>query len=214
MKLYTYWRSSAAHRVRIALNLKGLEYAPVPVDLLKNGGEQKQPAYRFVNPQGLVPALDVDGDVLNQSVAILEYLEERYAQPPLLPESSRSRAVVRSMVQLISCDIHPLNNLRILKYLKNELKQEQGTIDSWYSHWIAAGLGPLEQLVTVHGSERYSFGEAPSLADTCLVPQLYNAHRFNCDLTPYPRLLAVERHLLTLPEFAAAAPELQSDAPG
>ena len=213
MKLYTYWRSSAAYRVRIALNLKGIDYTSLAVDLLRNGGEQKQSAYRAVNPQGLVPALDVDGEVLAQSIAILEFLEERQPEPALLPTGSTSRAVVRSIMQSIACDIHPLCNLRVLKYLAEELKQEEIQIDAWYRHWIEAGLGPLEALVTEHGSANFCVGETITLADVCLIPQLYNAHRFDCDTSAYPRLTAIEQHLLTVPEFAAAAPERQPDAP-
>lgn len=213
MKLYTYWRSSAAYRVRIALNLKGLAFDSVPVDLTRGAGEHRQPAYLKINPQGLVPALDVDGAVLRQSVAILEYLEEQHPEPALLPVGSADKALVRGLVQVIACDIHPILNLRILKYLKNELKQEQDMIDAWYRHWIAAGLEPLEDLVAVHGDGRFCVGESVTLADVCLVPQLYNAHRFDCDVSPYPHLNAVEAHLLTLPEFANAAPERQPDAP-
>lgn len=210
MKLYTYWRSSAAYRVRIALNLKGIAYESLPVDLVKSLHQAAD--YLGVNPQGLVPALDTGETVLAQSVAILEYLEEQYPRPPLLPAATIDRAVVRSMVQLIACDIHPLNNLRVLRYLKHELNQDQSAIDAWYSHWIAAGLRSLEALVKTHGADDYCFGETPTLADVCLIPQLYNAHRFECDLEPYPRLVTVENHLLTLPEFAAAVPERQPDA--
>jgi len=214
MKLYTYWRSSAAYRVRIALNLKGIDYTSMPVDLLRDGGDQQQPAYRAVNPQGLVPALNAGGEVLAQSVAILEYLEEVHPKPALLPAASTSRAVVRSIVQSVACDIHPLCNLRVLKYLGEQLKQDKDQIDAWYRHWIAAGLGPLEALVTEYGSAGFCVGQTVTLADVCLIPQLYNAHRFGCDTSPYPRLTAIEQHLLSLPEFAAAAPERQPDAPG
>lgn len=212
MKLYTLWRSSAAYRVRIALGLKGLSFDSIPVTLTT--GEQNQPAYRARNPQGLVPALDIGTTVLNQSLAIIEYLDEMYPTPALLPADPLARAQVRAMSLLIACDIHPLNNLRVLNYLRKPLGQNDSAVDQWYAHWIAAGLTSLElEAGKFSGANRHLHGDAVSVADICLVPQMYNARRFKCDIAPYPRLVAIDAHLRTLPAFAAAAPELQADAP-
>ncbi|MEQ9463862.1 MAG: maleylacetoacetate isomerase [Haliea sp.] len=203
MKLYDYFRSSAAFRLRIALNLKGLAYESVAVNLVTN--EQRDAGFLALNPQGLVPALATgDGELLTQSVAILEWLEEEYPEPPLLPQDALGRARVRAMVQAIACDIHPLNNLRVLRYLVNELGVSEDAKLAWYHHWIALGFAALEQQV---GGECYCFGDAPSLADACLLPQMYNARRFGQDLQPYPRLQAIAAHLEQLPAFAAASPE-------
>jgi maleylacetoacetate isomerase len=213
LKLYTYWRSSAAYRVRIALALKGLAYEAVPTHLLRNGGEQLQPAYRALNPQGLVPALDHDGFVLSQSLAICEYLEEIEPEPPLLPRDTRDRAVVRSMALAVACDIHPLNNLRVQQYLRTELGQPDEAVTRWVRHWIASGFEALESLVARHSLDgRYCFGDAVSLADVCLVPQVANARRAQLDLAAFPRLVAVSSHLEALPAFAAARPDAQPDA--
>jgi maleylacetoacetate isomerase len=213
LRLYTYWRSSAAFRVRIALALKGLPYEAVPTHLLRDGGEQRQPAYRALNPQGLVPALDHDGFVLSQSLAICEYLEEIAPEPPLLPKEPRDRAVVRSMALAVACDIHPLNNLRVQQYLRAELGQPDEVVTRWVRHWIASGFEALESLIARHSRDgRHCFGDAVTLADVCLVPQAANARRAQFDLAAFPRLIAVCSHLEALPAFAAARPDAQPDA--
>ena len=213
MKLFSYFRSSAAWRVRIALAWKGIEHGQVPVHLLRDGGQQRSESYLRVNPQGLVPALEEGGKVLAQSIAILEYLEETHPQPPLLPADPWRRAEVRAMALAIACDIHPLNNLRVLNYLKGPLGQDAVAVSVWYRHWIAEGLAPLEELARLHGDgKQYLYGDSVTLADVCLVPQVYNARRFGCDLAPYPTLVAVDEYLGTLPAFAAARPEAQPDA--
>ena len=211
MKLYTFFRSSAAFRVRIALNLKGLAYESVPKGLVKN--EHRSADYLALNPQGLIPALDVGGDVLSQSLAIIEYLNDRYPTPPLLPPGPLERARVRSMALAIACDIHPLNNLRVLNYLRGELQQGDAGVNTWYRHWIAEGFKGLEIQAREHSSEqRYCYGDTVSIADVLLVPQMFNARRFETDLTPFPTLTAISAHLESLPEFAAARPEVQPDA--
>jgi maleylacetoacetate isomerase len=210
--LYSYWRSSAAYRVRIALNLKGLAYRQVPVHLLNDGGQQHAPEYVALNPQGLVPLL-VDGAVnIAQSLAILEYLEETHPQPALLPSDAALRAHIRGLALHIACDIHPLNNLRVLQYLSAELVVTDADKDRWYRHWMALGLSALEQgLVPFNGG--FSLGERPGYLEACLIPQLYNARRFNCALQGYPQLLAMEARCMLLDEFQRAAPEQQPDAP-
>jgi maleylacetoacetate isomerase len=210
MKLYTYFRSSAAYRVRIALNLKGIAYEPVAVDL--RAGTQHGRPYLAMNPQGLVPALEDRGTVFGQSLAILEYLDETHPQPPLLPYSPAERAHVRSLALSIACDLHPLNNLRVLNYLRSVLGQDEHAVNSWYRHWIAQGFAALEEEAQRHGSTRHLFGDEVTLADVCLVPQMFNARRFDCDLEPYPTLRAISGHLEALPEFARAAPAAQPDA--
>ena len=214
MKLYSFFRSSAAYRVRIALNVKGLEYEYVAKHFRKNGGEHRKPEYLAVNPQGLIPALDDDGVVVPQSLAIIEYLDEAYPKTPrLLPESPADRAAVRAMSQAIACDIHPLNNLRVLNYLKSELGQSEETTDVWYRHWIAEGFDALEQSIRKHsGDGKHCFGDAVTMADACLVPQVYNARRFKADLTPYPTIVGVSTFLESLAAFANARPEVQPDA--
>ena len=210
MKLYTYFRSSAAYRVRIALNLKGIAYEPVPIDL--RSGAQRRLQYLEMNPQGLVPALEDGGTVFGQSLAILEYLDETHPQPPLLPRSPADRARVRSLALSIACDLHPLNNLRVLNYLRTDLGQDEGAVNDWYRHWIAEGFAALEEEARRDGSGRHLFGSEVTLADVCLVPQMFNARRFDCDLEPYPTLRAISEHLESLPEFARAAPAAQPDA--
>lgn len=210
MKLYTYYRSSASYRLRIALNLKGLDYEPVFVHLRE--GAHRAPDYLKINPQGLVPALEDGGEVLIQSPAILEYLEDAYPDPPLMPKAAAARAHVREMVQIIACEIHPLNNLRVLKYLKTELGQAQDAVDVWYRHWVSVNFEGLEALVAKHGGAYHCFGETLSLADVYLVPQMYNARRFETDLTPFPTLVRIDGHLQTLEAFARAAPDRQPDA--
>ena len=211
MKLYTLFRSSAAFRVRIALNLKALQYESIPKALLKN--EHRKADYLAVNPQGLIPALDDNGTVLSQSLAIIEYLDERHPQPPFLPADSVARARVRSMALAVACDIHPLNNLRVLNYLKDTLRHDDEVVNTWYRHWIAEGFRGLEvQARECSQAKRHLFGDSISLADILLVPQMFNARRFNADLSPYPTLVAISSHLESLPAFAAARPEAQPDA--
>jgi maleylacetoacetate isomerase/maleylpyruvate isomerase len=206
--LYSYWRSSAAYRVRIALAWKRLSYDSVPIDL--RTGEQSSDEYKAVNPQGFVPFLLEGAVQLGQSLAIIEYLEETYPDPPLLPARAVDRAKVRAMAQIVACDIHPLNNLRVLKYLARPLGLEQAAIDSWARHWIGSGFAALEAAANPEGP--YLFGQQVTLADACLAPQLYNARRVSTDLSPYPRLLAVEQRLNELPAFHDARPEVQPGA--
>ncbi len=213
LRLYTYFRSSAAYRVRIALNLKGLAYEAVPVHLLRDGGEQNLPAYRALSPLGTVPALQTGGATLTQSLAIIEYLEETHPQPPLLPASAENRARVRALAQTIACDIHPVNNLRILQYLGREFGATQEQKDAWYRHWVEAGLLAVEQLLAAHpGTGVFCHGDAPTLADCCLVPQIFNARRFDCPLEAMPTIRRIVAACEALPAFRNAAPALQPDA--
>jgi maleylacetoacetate isomerase len=210
IRLYSYWRSSAAYRVRIALNLKGLDYETVAVSLQPGASEHRQEAYRSRNPQMLVPFLE-DGDVATaQSMAILEYLEEAYPEAPLLPETAAERAAVRSFCNSICCDVHPLNNLRVLVYLKENFGVTDEQRDAWYAHWIHESFRAAE-LVAAGSGGPFVFGEEASLADACLVPQIYNARRFEVPLDAYPALVAVDAHCNSLSEFAAALPERQPD---
>ena len=213
MKLYGYFRSSAAYRVRIALNLKGLSCEYAPVHLSRGGGEQLAPAFRKLNPQGLVPVLQDGERVLVQSLAIIEYLEEIHPQPPLLPKKPEARARVRALAQAIACDIHPLNNLKVLNYVTNVLRVGEDARRAWYHHWIAEGLSALEAMLAGdRETGRFCHGDAPGLADCCLVPQLANAHRFKCDVSPYPTLLRIETNCQALEAFQRAAPDRQPDA--
>lgn len=209
MILHGYWRSGASYRVRIALNLKGLTYEQAAHDLRQ--GRQKTPDYLALNPQGMVPALDVDGQVLIQSPAILEWLEETYPEPPLLPRDADDRATVRAMSAVIGCDIHPLNNLRVLTSLRRDLGADQETVGAWAARWIAPGFDALDALVARHGAG-FSFGDEPTLADCYLIPQLYSARRFNVETAAWPALEAVEARALAHPAFAAAHPDRQPDA--
>jgi maleylacetoacetate isomerase len=204
--LYDYWRSSAAYRVRIALNLKGVDYESRQVDLRADA--QKSPDYRALNPQGLVPMLEIDGQRLTQSLAIINYLDQRYPNQPLIPASAAERSHVVAMAMAVACDIHPLNNLRVLKYLKNELGHSQEEVDRWYAHWIAEGLPGLEALAAPRAG-KFLFGDAPTGADVCLVPQLYNARRFDVPLDAYPTLLRAEENASRMEAFAAAHPDRQ-----
>ena len=213
MKLYSFFRSSASYRVRIALNLKALNYEQVPIHLRRGGGEQFTAAYKAINPQALVPALEDDGHILTQSLAIIEYLEERYPKPALLPVEPADRALVRSLALIIACEIHPIQNLRVLVHLKNNLQQSDDNLNLWARHWIDLGLSALEQKVGSSPKRgKFCYGDTPTLADICLVPQLANARRFGCDLSVYPTLLRIEAACNALPAFANAAPEKQPDA--
>lgn len=215
MKLYGYWRSSAAYRVRIALNLKGISAEQLSVHLVRDGGEQHKAAYSALNPLELVPTLvmddELDADALSQSLAIIEYLDEIHPQSPLLPASALERAHVRAMALTVACEIHPLNNLRVLQYLTQTLGVDEAAKNTWYHHWVASGFAALEILLKRH-SGRYCFGDTVTLADLCLVPQVYNAMRFNVDLTPYPNIMRVWAECNQLEAFADAAPERQADA--
>lgn len=207
--LYDYWRSSAAYRVRIALNWKGLAYDSKPIDL--RTGAQSGVGYTMLNPQGLVPFL-IDGEAgIAQSLAIIEWLEETHPEPPLLPGDAADRARIRGAALAIACDIHPINNLRVLKYLKHELAQAQETVDTWARHWIETGLRPLEEQAE-RATGRYLFGDQPTLADVCLVPQLYNARRVQADVARFPALGEIDKRLNLLPAFQAARPERQPGA--
>jgi maleylacetoacetate isomerase/maleylpyruvate isomerase len=211
MRLYTYYRSSAAYRVRIALALKGLDYDSIPVHLVKDGGQQKQPAYLAINPQGLVPALATDdGALLTQSLAIIEYLDETHPAPPLLPPDALGRARVRAMAQAVACDIHPLNNSGVIGWLRREQGLDDAAVTRWMHHWMGRGFTALERLVGQGG--RFCHGDSPTLADIFLVPQMYNARRFGLDLTPFPHLTAIDAACRVLPAFQHAAPENQPDA--
>jgi maleylacetoacetate isomerase len=204
--LYDYFRSSAAYRVRIALHLKGVDYEDRQIDLRDD--QQKSAEYRALNPQGLVPMLEIDGHRLTQSLAIINYLDIRYANVPLIPAMAAERAHVVAMAMTIACDIHPLNNLRVLKYLKNELGHSQEQVDAWYAHWISEGLPALEAMAAPKAG-KFLFGNAPTGADVCLVPQLYNARRYNVPLDAYPTLLRADENANMLEAFAAAHPDRQ-----
>jgi maleylpyruvate isomerase len=209
LTLHGYWRSTAAYRLRIALGLKDAPYQQAPHDL--RTGAQRDPAYLALAPQGLVPALDTGEAVLTQSLAILEWLEEVYPKPPLLPQHPDERAIVRAMAALVACDIHPLNNLRVLQALRSDFDADQAQTDAWIARWIAEGFGALEVMVARHG-RAYAFGDTPTLADCCLVPQVYSAERFKVDLDPYPRIRAAVERARGLEAVAAAHPGRQPDA--
>ncbi|MDD1508109.1 maleylacetoacetate isomerase [Pseudomonas sp. CNPSo 3701] len=214
LKLYGYWRSSAAYRVRIALNLKGLAYQQVPVHLVRDGGEQHGQAYQALNPQGLVPLLvdEENGDVrIAQSLAIIEYLEEIFPVPAILPADPVARAQVRALALHLACDVHPLNNLRVLQYLSRELCVDDAAKTAWYRHWVAEGLAAVEQGLAIHG-DGFSLGTRPGYLEASLIPQVYNARRFDCDLDAYPRILALTARCEALDAFRHAAPEAQPDA--
>ena len=211
MKLYSYFRSSAAYRVRIALNLKGLDYKVVPVHLLNQGGEHRSEAYRQINPSALVPALTDTDFSLGQSMSILEYLEETQAQIPLLPADARMRAHIRAFCQSIACEIHPLNNLRVLQYLSQTLQVSDTEKSNWYSHWITEGFTTLEALLQ-DSPGQFCFNDTPTLADCCLIPQVYNAKRFHIDLSDFPKIESIYTYCSTLSPFQQAAPEAQPDA--
>ena len=207
MKLYSYFRSSAAYRVRIAMNLKGIDYDMIPVNLLT--GEQKSDDYKQLNAEGLVPALVTDQGLLTQSLAILEWLEEQYPDPSILPGDAWQRAQARSLACAVSCDIHPVNNLRVLKYLQNTMKHSDEDKISWYKHWIGTGFSALEKKLT---GQPYCYSQEPTIADICLVPQVFNALRFKVDMAVYPKISNVYKCCNQLQPFIDAAPENQPDA--
>ncbi len=213
LTLYDYWRSSAAYRVRIALNIKELTYEQVSIHLTKEGGQQKSETYRSMNPQGLVPVLK-DGDLtINQSLSIIEYLEEKFPQPALLPKSPERKALARSISQMIACDIHPLNNLRILHYLKDALSVSDDEKQTWYQHWVKEGFSAIEQQLALYPVQgEFCLGNELSVADVCLIPQVYNAQRFGVDMHDFPRLCDINAFCLGLEAFKKAIPENQSDA--
>jgi len=214
LRLYSYWRSSAAYRVRIGLNLKGLAYETVPVHLVRDGGEQHRPEFLETNPQGLVPVLQHGNRTLRQSLAILEYLDETWPDNPLLPAISRDRARARAIAQTIACDIHPLNNLRVLQYFEHEWTCPQPERDQWVKHWIGEGFRALEAMLDGHlATGTFCEGDIPTIADCCLVPQVYNARRFGIDMAAYPTIARIEAACLALSAFDAARPEHQPDCP-
>lgn len=213
MKLHSYFRSSASYRVRIALNLKGLSYDLIPVHLLKNGGEQFSENFRALNPDALVPVLEHEGVALTQSLAIIEYLEETYPTPALLAKNSLDRAWQRSLALMIACDIHPINNLRILQYLTNVLHVSEEEKNTWYRHWCEQGLAAVENMLANDVRVgRYCYGDSPSLADCFLIPQIANAKRLQCNLTNMPTLLRINDACLELDSFIHASPAQQPDA--
>jgi maleylacetoacetate isomerase len=213
LKLYNYYRSSASFRVRIALNLKGLPYDYVPVHLTKGGGQQFAPAFLALNPDALIPVLDDGGQVLTQSLAIIEYLDETHPEPPLLPGTAAERAYVRACSMTIACEIHPLNNLRVLRYLAQQLAASEDSKNAWYRHWVEEGLAALEARVVAEGrSGRHVLGDRVTMADVVLVPQIFNARRFDCRLDHVPALMRIFDHCMELPAFADAQPSRQPDA--
>lgn len=212
MKLYDYYRSTASYRIRIALNLKNIHYEKVPIHLVQNGGEQHQPSYLALNPQGLVPTLEENGHLLTQSLAILEYLEEIVPSPPLLPSTPLGRSQVRSFALMIACEIHPLNNLRVLEQLKTQFNADSTDIENWYHHWLRLGFDAFEkklQSLPLRGKTCY--GQELSLADVCLIPQVYNAKRFNFSLEPYPIIQEINNYCLSLSAFKTASPEYSEE---
>jgi maleylpyruvate isomerase len=207
--LHDYWRSGAGFRVRLAFALKGLDYDRVSHDL--RTGEQRDDAYLAIAPQGLVPSVEVDGQPISQSIAIMEWLDERFPTRPLLPASDVDRAIVRSMCGLVVCDIHPLNNLRVLTYLRKQGGFDAAAQQSWIAHWVTEGFGALETLIQRHG-QGFAFGGTPTMADCCIVPQVFSARRFGIDLSAFPAILGAHDALFALPDIAAALPEAQADA--
>jgi len=213
MRHYGFFRSSASYRLRIGTNLKGLAVDYVPVHLSKGGGEQFAPAFAKLNPQNLVPVLEDQGRILTQSLAILEYLDETHPEPPILPRDPAGRARVRALAQIVACDIHPIDNLRVLNYLKGELKASEEATNAWYRHWVALGLASFEALLADHpDTGRFCHGDAPTLADICLVPQVFNALRFKCPVDGYPTILRIHEACQALDAFDRARPERQPDA--
>ena len=212
MKLYTFWRSSAAYRVRIALNLKGVDYQSIPIHFRKEGGQHKTPEFLARNPQGLLPVLEDDDNTVLQSLAIIDYLDSKCPNPRLIPEDVADRSQVNALSQIIACEIHPLNNLRVLQYLRQQLGQDDEGVNRWVQHWVAEGFAAFEKIISHTSEGEYAFGDNVTLADVCLVPQVYNAERFGCDMSSYPTINAVTAHLRGIQAFANAAPEQQADA--
>jgi maleylacetoacetate isomerase len=208
LTLHSYWRATAPYRVRIGLALKDIEYDYIPVDLID--GQQREPAYKAVNPQGLTPALDIGDRILTQSLAILEWLEEEYPDPPILPRTALDRATVRAMALIVACDIHPLNNTRVGRQL-NKMGIDQPGILAWSQRWIVDGFDALEPMIAKHG-KGFAFGDTPTMADCCLIPQVYSSQRFEVDLAPYPAIRAVAERAAEHPAFQAAHPSRQPDA--
>lgn len=214
LRLYSYWRSSAAYRVRIGLNLKGLRYDIVPIHLLRDGGDQHRAEFKAINPQGLVPVLQHGSRQMRQSLAILEYLDETWPEPALLPVPARDRQRVRALAMAITCDIHPLGNLRVLRFLESEFACPQAERDVWVRHWINEGFAALEATLNDHpATGRFCEGDTPTIADCCLVPQVYNARRFGVEVERYPTIARIDAACRALPAFEAASPERQPDAP-
>jgi len=208
MKLYDYYRSTACYRVRIALNIKNIAYEKISVHLVNQGGEQHSPEYRLINPQGLVPSLEINGQIIRQSLAIIGYLNETFPEPALLPENPLDKAVIRSLALTIACDMHPLNNLRVLNRLKEQFQANEIQIQEWYHHWLKTGFDAFEtSLRTIKRSEPVCFGNKVTLADLCLIPQVYNATRFNFPMDDYPLIREINAHCLTIAAFQNAAPE-------
>ncbi|WP_131777886.1 maleylacetoacetate isomerase [Legionella bozemanae] len=208
MKLYDYFRSTACYRVRIALNLKNIAYEKIDIHLVNHGGEQHSPEYRKINPQELVPSLEVNGKVISQSLAIIEYLDETYPTPALLPQNPLDRATVRSLALIVACDMHPLNNLRVLNRLKEQFQVNEAQVTEWYHHWLKAGFDAFEaKLQPIERSQSFCFGNALTLADLCLIPQVYNANRFHFPMDNYPLINEINNHCLTLDPFKKATPE-------
>ncbi|TAM84060.1 MAG: maleylacetoacetate isomerase [Candidimonas sp.] len=212
LTLYSYFRSSAAYRVRIALALKGLSFELIPVELVRHGGEQHSAAYRALNPQSLVPTLIDDGVILTQSLAIMEYLDEAYGPALLVPKDARARARVRSLAQMVACDIHPLDNLRVLRWLAHDMQVEKPARDQWYLHWIKTGFDALEARLQSPETGLCSHGDAPGLADCCLIPQVQNARSHSIDVSPWPTIKRIAEHCNSLAAFQAAHPDAQPDA--
>lgn len=206
MKLYDYYRSTACYRVRIALNLKGLEYEPIPIHLLNDGGEHLKPGYLKINPQGLVPSLEVDGQMLNQSLSIIEFLEEYQPKPQLLPQTPIERAKARSLALIIACDIHPLNGLRVRNYLQTVFEADEAQILKWYHHWLKEGFKALEAHLSQIPKSPFCFGDKPGLVEVCLIPQIYNAMRFEFSLQDYPCVRKLNERCLNLEAFQKASP--------
>jgi maleylacetoacetate isomerase len=210
MRLYGYSRSSAAFRVRIALNLKGLSYDNASIHLRR--GDQRQPPFLEINPQGLVPVLEIEGQTLVQSLPIVEYLDETHPEPPLLPPDAAGKARVRALAAVVACDIHPINNLRVLRYLSRPLGHDQAVIETWYNHWIASGFEALERLLTTtQGTGAFCHGDRPGLADIALAPQVINAERYGLAMSPYPTITRIFERCMALVAFAAAHPQRQPD---
>ena len=214
LQLYSYWRSSAAYRVRIGLNLKGLRYDILPIHLLRDGGDQRRPEFLAINPQGMIPVLQHGSRQLRQSLAILEYLDETWPEPSLLPVTARDRQRVRSIALAIACDIHPLGNLRVMQFLDSEFNCPQPERDVWVRHWISEGFDAIEAMLGDHpATGRFCEGDTPTIADCCLIPQVYNARRFGIDMDRYPTIVRIDAACRAMPVFDAARPERQPDAP-